>query len=67
MRTERRGRARREPGDSQCFKDWQKKGSLKGRSSHTERMDKKRCDDVREEGSRDAAGLASGLDNPGCW
>lgn len=28
------------PGETQCFKDWQGKGSLRGRRSRTERMDK---------------------------
>ena len=50
------------PDESQSFRGWQRKGSLQGGRSHQERMDKGRCDG-REEGSKNVAGVANGLDN----
>lgn len=37
------------PNERQCFKVWRRKGSLKGRSSHTERMDKAHVMSKRQE------------------
>lgn len=44
------------PDERQCFKDWQRKGSLKGRRSRTERMDKAHVISERQEAGTQPAG-----------